>query len=1056
MSVLTRAQDHIFIKLRTVNNIPGTTIPAVVRLEEDEDLVFDPSQWYIGVAEFRASLGSSSLVYKLADEDATPIKRVGGAVTQPSRAVVYTELEEQHGRFASGRTKQQEVRTLDVPTYSLAGLLEHLNPQTPDISASFSMGEDGRIILEKPHDQQATTCTEVTLSQDLCDEFDLDDADIARVRSSNRGVDQLIDVLNWYVGLFEQFTPLMSFASHCVTSNAPRAAATLRGLDLQTGLHNAIQTLTVTLPNEYFDANGIKRTAVIESDMVPGMCELAVHHFVHRPDVNAQGQLVAECRLLCEARNWRIAYNTTHNEWRLESSECEWYFPTKGQERVIIEDPVLRVVAAIYQFFLTPSYTGKVGMQANQLTGNVTLNDEDWVDQQNRRLAALKNASVFKDQQATARLAGRFMVRQLSGNRVDRPVHDHFRYQTNFRTLTSGRLSSTTAREFVDLDRVQRAVDTGGAPTHEVNARIKGNQTDPTFRDRVGTQRRVGELTFAQKLTVLQNRFGDLVNTQEFLFEFNEPLTHSDTSDKFLSDTRVTQQVAYQRMLDFQGVNGVHGTEVSDTLDNNNNHVDHFGGSREVGVIGQINDFEPTDYVFDVRARLFERAYSVRRPLSAADDLDLSRLNLFDGTHNAEYATLSASLNAVNRIRFAEVHHDAYIRSRAALQRTVIVENQLRPQIAHVARYYETDAPLFAQEFGGKIQNSVFQFVTSVFDTTTVGGVFQTTAGIEVPLTVPVGGLQKITPELLEEANAFQREYLIPSAEMRCYPSPGNRIQSYVELHINDAQVAAALSLIDFEDRHVNVSIRQVGAVRELKGRVLRFGKRFVVLDAVNQTHTFESTNCLIVELRQEDVGRINPQDTSFPTAGVVRNYTAGDNTTVTLNVIEPRRNILFKIDWSDDSIQGQLENQGIKHLRIKPEVPFRMCAGDKVKSLVPNSDSLQKYTSMGLVSTDGFLFKSTHFEQFKAPLLIEVPILNDVRVQASKVFKTEGLSYSNTGDVYYTANGQYALHQLMTNIPLRTGSIRLQLSSRDGTETKDCELAFRGVFEVKLVLIRK
>ena len=1055
MSVLTRAQDHIFIKLRTVNNIPGTKIPAVVRLEEDEDLVFDPSQWYIGVAEFRASLGSSSLVYKLADEDATPIKRIGGATTQPSRAVVYTELVEQHGRFASGRTKQQEIRTLDVPTYSLAGLLEHLNPQTPDITAFFSMGEDGRIMLEKPHDAAATTCTEVTLSQDLCDEFDLDDADIARVRASNRGVDQLIDIMTWFPDMFRTYTPLMAFASHCITSNAPRTAQTLRGLD-GNGLLRATQTLTVTLPDEYFDLNGIKQDAVIESDMVPGMCALAVHHFVNRADTQAQGGFVVECRVLAEARKWRIAYNTTHNEWRLESSECEWYFPTNGAEQVLIEDPIIRLTAAIYQFFLTPSYTGKFDIQRNRYVNTVTLNDEDWVDQQNRRLPALKNASVFKDQQATARLAGRFMVRSLTGDRTDQVRHDNFRYQRNFHRMTSGRLSSARGREFVDLERVARSLDIDGAPTHEVTAQLRARQTDPTFRDTVTNQNNRGSMNRTVKMQSLENRIGVRAETKEFLFEYVEPLTHADSTDKFLSDPRVAHAVGYQNLLDFQAANPVFASEVSDELDQKTDeHVDHAAGQVPVQTVGNVTDFEPNDYVYDVRARLFERAYSVRRALPVDMDENLTRLNLFDGNNNPTHIAVSDQINSLDRIRYAEVHHDAYIRTRAALQREVIIENQLNDQISHIARYYEEIAPLFAQEFGGKIQNSVYQLWTSVFHTTTVGGVLQTTGGVEVPLTSPVGGMQPITQELLAEANAFQREYVIAAPEMRCYLNVNDVETGYVELHVLDAAVANALRQIDFGNKHVNVAIRQTGATRELKGRVLKFGKRFVVLDDTNQTHTFESTDCLLVELNGADAARLDVNDASFPTVVQQRNYSSGGSN-VTMNIIEPTRDVLFKIDWSDDSIQGQLENQGIKHLRIKPEVPFRMCAGDKVKSLVPNSDSLQKYTSMGLVSTDGFLFKSTHFEGFKAPLLVEVPILNDIRVSASREFKTEGLSYSNTGDVYYTANGQYALHQLMTNIPLRTGSIRLQLSTRDGTETKDCELAFRGVFEVKLILIRK
>ena len=155
------------------------------------------------------------------------------------------------------------------------------------------------------------------------------------------------------------------------------------------------------------------------------------------------------------------------------------------------------------------------------------------------------------------------------------------------------------------------------------------------------------------------------------------------------------------------------------------------------------------------------------------------------------------------------------------------------------------------------------------------------------------------------------------------------------------------------------------------------------------------------------------------------------------------------------DTVLGQLSREGITQNILTAGQKFRLVGDDHVVSSLPNADTMSKYSSLGLVSSDGILFRPTFFSGFQTPLLLEVPLFHNYNISANSDYSEQGISVTPTGDVFYTAGSNFRLHQMQTNVPLRTGSVSLQLSSRDETTTDVAQLGYRGIFELKLVFVK-
>ena len=153
-------------------------------------------------------------------------------------------------------------------------------------------------------------------------------------------------------------------------------------------------------------------------------------------------------------------------------------------------------------------------------------------------------------------------------------------------------------------------------------------------------------------------------------------------------------------------------------------------------------------------------------------------------------------------------------------------------------------------------------------------------------------------------------------------------------------------------------------------------------------------------------------------------------------------------------TVLGQIADQGITSLNLLPNQLCRLVDGDYVESSIPNMSALMKFSSFGLTSNDGFLFKHTYFKAFTEPLLLEIPIAQDYTMQTDTQLRGKHVEFDPAGDFNWEAD-TYQFHQMMTNVPLRTGSIALQLATRDGKETRTTQLFHRGIFEVKLVFVK-
>ena len=138
----------------------------------------------------------------------------------------------------------------------------------------------------------------------------------------------------------------------------------------------------------------------------------------------------------------------------------------------------------------------------------------------------------------------------------------------------------------------------------------------------------------------------------------------------------------------------------------------------------------------------------------------------------------------------------------------------------------------------------------------------------------------------------------------------------------------------------------------------------------------------------------------------------------------------------------------------LKPDDPVRLIDDDYIQSSQPNISSLAKYSSIALTSNDGFLFKHTYFKAFTQPILLAVPVRNDYVMVTDTSMEAENVHLRPAGDIHWSTTN-YKFHQMKTNVPLRTGSIALEIASRDGQTTKIADLGHRGMLQVGLLFVK-
>ena len=99
------SSDFFYMRLRTINPTDAD-IPCVVELDEVEELISDPSTYFVAVLNFSASLGSSDLYYA-APDGKTPIYNDDGSVNHmENRTILYTALTPSKAYQKTGKKKE--------------------------------------------------------------------------------------------------------------------------------------------------------------------------------------------------------------------------------------------------------------------------------------------------------------------------------------------------------------------------------------------------------------------------------------------------------------------------------------------------------------------------------------------------------------------------------------------------------------------------------------------------------------------------------------------------------------------------------------------------------------------------------------------------------------------------------------------------------------------------------------------------------------------------------------------------------------------------------------
>ena len=210
-ALVTETNNFFYVNLSFVNNTEQDQ-PCEILLNEDAEILRDPSSYMLGVMSFSASLGAATLRFAQAD-----------AVAGLDRSVTYRHRFAGDGRFTSvdnpldrADIRRLETRSLEDDSFSVTDMLRQLNPRDTGFVAdhpTFGITGDGRVALTFKQLKKAATqeedkvakdslrrtgnhAVDVTLSPDLCKFLDLDGAPIERFRHVQSAALDLHSALN--------------------------------------------------------------------------------------------------------------------------------------------------------------------------------------------------------------------------------------------------------------------------------------------------------------------------------------------------------------------------------------------------------------------------------------------------------------------------------------------------------------------------------------------------------------------------------------------------------------------------------------------------------------------------------------------------------------------------------------------------------------------------------------------------------------------------------------------------------------------------------------------
>ena len=290
------------------------------------------------------------------------------------------------------------------------------------------------------------------------------------------------------------------------------------------------------------------------------------------------------------------------------------------------------------------------------------------------------------------------------------------------------------------------------------------------------------------------------------------------------------------------------------------------------------------------------------------------------------------------------------------------------------------------------------------------------------------------------------------------YGSPEHKVDAKtfvadrtIEFTISEALDRVFLDTLDFKNNHYLLRFRQLDGKFFFRARIVSWNKHKFTYTNESSEHTSIDSFVLSAVWDPDPDGNWSLDNfiDKFPTT--IIDHDAKDGQRI------PVHSIIWFVQQSNEDVVGMISEQGLQLTKMTAGVPIRLGMGDVIRSNIPNVDSMSYYSNLALVSSDGFLFQEEKTDGFSAPILLSLPIDNPYSLGATDDFEVKSVSSTPRGDVMYNAHGnQPQMHNMITNLPLRSGSIRLELQPRLSSQPVQATLKPKGVFEVKLFFCKK
>lgn len=1042
--------DYFYMHLRAINNTNHDQ-PCRIQLRDDMTILDDPSKYSVGILAFTASLGASSLLFTRPDNE-----------IQKDRRITYRQLYSPSGNYRAGdvTSVSREVRTLQEKTVSITDLFDKLNPKSvisQRTGVRFQLTGDGRVMLSYVdpdfaqirkqtasalHDSATYTrnseamndfhhCTEVTLSEDLLNYFDMNGAPVERIRHNDVHGDEILDLLEFMgYDVFGSWTELFRFE---VTARGSGGTTNRNKQNFFEILDYASDEIEIGNLGPWLAANSLTTQQVLgwsSDDFILNEIELCVYR--------------ADTREPCG----------TFPEWRFENFQGELCLTLRGfiEEQIQtgdvlrIDDPFLRTLASIYQSALTPK------IEIEEIRGR-DHHDKSTISVKTPKLVPEGRYLVMNPSpvihQNIAIGFDELGVVQIPDNQVtiNNPKNQYMRPHAH----TTDRMRNLDRRLVVG---------------------IENNRSDDGFQAAIlGMTPHPGNPTWLEDLGMNN---GDTDNNQR---------------RHFRAEREIPQDSAIEPKVDADSVVDVLGSQIlGHEAHLNVNEVLFFYQNPYIGFFVEpliykmhdampfINsleeDAEPTD-LEALKTELDEMEASSERvrPNMLFETLYQSKFS---------YCYQQFQYKSLSDLAFKSLATEPTF---VAHEKDQTQNGTMTRQIFSVSEYYREDPRRSAaidalrkniQKFLANLQvtdryplPSTPQNVIHVSDEELQDSGVLSNQGLEEDKYSSVyfyfrGGTEfedenGRDPQRLEDGRVLQVGRLGENTDEAATEIAARAQQAGADFYLDktievliEPGSSADLALLNYDFRKRSVCYFEVQEVGADEPDEFTFHADVIAYNNKRQDGSnFRVLTLWWDEFTPEMGANIELEPMTIDGSSQEYRLHRGADTMV------DHQQFWFQIQEIGQK-GDTAQRQNIQHHIARPNVPIKLFPGDRIRSTHPCVDQLQEFSQLAVVSNSGFLFRPEINQGFTAPVMLSVPLNLQLSTSLGPQMTVQGVNVTPAADVYYTARGAPEMHPLMSNLPLREGQLEIQLESRDGTKRELAMLKPRGRFDCRLFFMRK